>query len=74
MELLQSKGEKTVGHIISPALHSVDLNSSGITLPTFGKPLGVFLIATNPEYIDDFINSKRLCDPFDRKLVIAFNA
>ncbi len=35
---MQSKGEKTFGHILYSALRNFDFNSSDITLPIFGNP------------------------------------
>ncbi len=39
VKLMQTKGEKTFEYILSSALYNLDLNSSDITLPAFGKPV-----------------------------------
>ncbi len=74
VELMQSKGEKTFGQILSSALRTFDLNSSDITLPTFGKPLNVSLTTAKSvrKFLtsDDCINLKSLADLSDRKLII----
>ncbi len=66
---MQSKGEKTFGHILS-----FDLKSFDITLPTFGKPVNISLIIAkkvcNFHTPDDCVNPKSLGDLSDRKVII----
>ncbi len=74
VELSQSKGEKTFGHILSSALRNFDLNSSDITLTSYGKSVKVSLTTAKSvrefHTSDDCINPKSLGGPSDRKLII----
>ncbi len=68
VEQMQSKGAKTFGHILSPALRKFDLSSS-----TFGNPVNICLPTVKSVYkfytSDDCVNPKSLGNPSDIKLI-----
>ncbi len=70
---MQSKGEKTFGHVLPAALRNFDLSSSDITLPTFEKSVNVYLTTAKSvrqlKLSDDCIKSESLGDHSDRKLI-----
>ncbi len=76
MELIQSKGERAFGHILVFDLRNFDLNSSVITLHTFGELVNVSLpTAKNVgefHSFDDCVNFKVLETPPFAKFTSGF--
>ncbi len=74
VELMQRKGDKSFGYILSFVLRDFDLNFSDIMLPTFAKLVNVSLTSAKSgrefHTPDACVNFKSRGVPSDRKLII----